>query len=131
MYFYDGVLMIDGVLLALIRLCEPVIWTNLKADISSWCRCCCKQPKRSSYAKETLDSFLNSAMNIEYVYLLLVGISTYYDTQNKDGAKFKIEVDKDQAKIIFNTVEMKQAAQWNVDMEPSEITTSINSVSQA
>jgi len=46
--------------------------------------------KRAKYAKNSLDSFLNSAMNIEYVYLILLGISNFmestsYNWQEPEG----------------------------------------------
>lgn len=110
----------------MVRLCEPIIWTNLKADVFSLL-CCSKTTKRAAYSRETLDSFLNSAMNIEYVYLLLVGISTYFDDKNIDGDKFKIETDKEQTKIIFNTIMLDQPAKWNVHAYESLPTNTSNS----
>jgi hypothetical protein len=59
-----------------IRLAEPYVWTNFKADLRKLCKCKKKgEQKRAKFSKESLDSFLNSAMNIEYVYLLLLGIN--------------------------------------------------------
>lgn len=75
---FRAFLYLDGILVVLVRLLyEPMIKTSVKADIDKFC-CRNKQPSKCVYANETLDSFLNSALNIEFVYLLLLGIKTYY-----------------------------------------------------
>lgn len=39
-----------------------------------------KKRKKYDYSQDTLDSFLNSAMNIEMVYLILLGISNFMES---------------------------------------------------
>lgn len=42
--------------------------------------------KKVKYSKESLCTFMNSAMNIEYVSLILVGIqSSFFDRVMKQG----------------------------------------------
>ena len=76
-----GYLNVLGVLIAVIRVSEPYVWTNLKADLIQLFTCNRKGKtiERAKFSKESLDSFLNSAMNIEYVYLILMGITTYLE----------------------------------------------------
>ena len=66
-----------GIFLALIRLFEPYVWKTFKTEIQKLLPCL--KTKKQQYSKESLDSFLNSCMNIEYVYLILVGISSHID----------------------------------------------------
>jgi len=37
----------------------------------------CKKKTRAKYSSNSLDSFLNSAMNIEFVYLIIQGINCF------------------------------------------------------
>lgn len=111
-YYWNSFLLYDGVLLALVRFNEPCIWTNLKADLG----CCFKPGKRSVFTEESLDSFLNSAMNIEYVYLFLLGIHTYFQGETNSQSKIKIEVQDQEAKITFENIEMKDASKWDINL---------------
>jgi hypothetical protein len=57
-------------LLALIvRLSEPLVWKNLTQKL------CCRKKKRVSFSSSSLNSFVNSAMNIEFVCLILSGVT--------------------------------------------------------
>jgi len=58
-----------GIILAIIRLSEPYVWEAFKLKIQQIFFCCCKYDvnKKAKYSRESLDSFLKSAMNIEYV----------------------------------------------------------------
>lgn len=69
-----------GFFLACVRFSEPFIWNNFKADIK---RLFCRLKMRGKIAQQPLNSFLNSAMNAEYVYMLLVGINFHLDPMNK------------------------------------------------
>lgn len=67
-----------GLLIFVIRVSEPYVLNQIKADLI---RCfCCKTTKqrKMKFQNESLSSFLNSAFNVEYVYLLLLGISTLH-----------------------------------------------------
>lgn len=64
-----------------------------------------------------MDSFLNSALNIEYVYLILQGINFMLDQgQNLDPKSMKIKILSNQAesRITFNEVKIDYADDWNV-----------------
>lgn len=84
----------------IIRLSEPYIWTNLRADL-----CLKKQSKATNYSKESLSYFINSSMNQEYVYLVLLGINTFFD---KDSffidSKIKIHTEGNVSKIQTNDI---------------------------
>lgn len=66
--------------MAIQRLSEPFVWYAIVDDLKSMLRC----RKQSStnklkYSKESLNSFINSAMNIEYVFIVLTGINFYLE----------------------------------------------------
>lgn len=62
-----------GIVIFYIRLCEPYILSKIKNLWGS------KLRKRENFTKESLDSFLYSALNIEFVYIILLGINNYMD----------------------------------------------------
>lgn len=74
---FDTTLMILGALLgipiAFSRLLEPLVWQEFKKTFL------CKKPsKRISKQQDSLCSFLKSKMNVELVYITLVGICQFY-----------------------------------------------------
>ena len=61
-----------GFFLAVVRLREPYVWTIFKQK----CSIINTYPRpKDRFSNESLYSFLKSAMNIEYVYLILYGIN--------------------------------------------------------
>ena len=86
-YWVGACFNVIGVLLAATRLAEPFVWNNFKADFLRLCGCREQvKCKRIRFSKESLDSFLNSALNIEYVYMILMGIRSFNE-QSKGGVK--------------------------------------------
>jgi hypothetical protein len=75
------------------------------------------------FSKESLCSFLNSAVNIEFVYLILVGINKFMDNYNSETflnytkRKDVLKIDKNQelTKVTMVNVEFKNQNLWNVD----------------
>lgn len=63
------ILQLIGVFLACIRFFEPFVFTRF---INSNCKRCKMSRK---FSEQPMCSFANSSLNIEYVYLILVGIS--------------------------------------------------------
>ena len=70
-------------MLAVVRFSEPYVQQSFKIEIRKVLKC--KKPKKkkkkkvkieNSFLKDGLDQFTHSAMNIEYVYLILMGINT-------------------------------------------------------
>ena len=92
--------------IALIYLSEPYTWFEFKVALSDFAMRCCsccqtrdddsisarklfdrsltvkeKKSKKQKFRKEGLNSFLNSAMNIEFVYLILLGVNNFMENQ--------------------------------------------------
>ena len=71
-----------GICLALLRFLEPYVFQRFLRDLRKFFGCSISGKQK--FYKESLDSFLKSAMNLEYVYLILLGISRSLDTQLGD-----------------------------------------------
>lgn len=99
-----------GVFLGVVRISEPFIWTNIKADFSLMC-CKNKKTERAKFSKQSLDSFLNSAMNIEYVYVLLLSLNKYFG-ECMQYDQFQIEKKKDEVKISI--IGLGNESKWDV-----------------
>ena len=71
-YFYvDAFLYTSGFMLSIIRINEPFVWFTFRKQLL----CCLKKKSKLKFYKESLDSFLKSAMNIEYVSIILIAIN--------------------------------------------------------
>jgi hypothetical protein len=68
-----------GVPLALIRLYEPYVWQTMKLELNKIKKGKKIKKTKTKFAKESLCSFLNSTCNIEFVYLILLGINNFMD----------------------------------------------------
>lgn len=100
-----------GVFIAWNRISEPYVWTNFKADLNMvGCKCC--KNKRAVYSKVSLDSFVNSAMNVEYVYLLLQGINTYLEKY--DDSKVLSPTGIGRSNVLISQIKFKQNRKWNI-----------------
>jgi len=66
---------LSGVSFAIIRIVEPYVWDNFKEFLKDIFYLNVGAKGKRKFTKESLDSFLKSAMNIEYVYLILLGIN--------------------------------------------------------
>ena len=74
---------IIGLFVALIRISEPIVWQALCDAIS----CSSKKTGHEMYDDDSLSSFLNSAMNTEYVILIVGGIQHFFKEQKGDKLK--------------------------------------------
>ena len=63
-----------GIPLALVRLLEPLIWQEFKENVL-----CKNQKSKINKAQDSICSFLKSKMNVELVYITLVGICQFYN----------------------------------------------------
>ena len=77
---YEWTLMlyvIAGIPIAFIRISEPFVWSIFKKSFYQRCRSrqIVEKMKTKKFSQESLDTFINSAMNIEFVYLILLGIN--------------------------------------------------------
>lgn len=81
--FFD----LSGIILALIRLSEPFVYNHFKRDVKKFFSKFFKkkdnmvEEKEEKFSNEPLCAFANSAMNIEFVYLILLGINNFMDNQ--------------------------------------------------
>lgn len=84
-------------ILVVIRLREPFIYKEVKRFFR------CSKPKKSQYSKKAQTSWLNSAINVEYVVLILEGISAvlkHRECQSRkvstvNDASFDLSADED------------------------------------
>jgi len=92
-----------GVLIALVRLLEPFVLSTLVEAVRKLCPVGQSHAK-TLYSKQALCSFVNSAMNIEYVYLILVGVNQFMDLSASDSRpenKITIKKEKNKTNIRF------------------------------
>lgn len=92
-----------GVLIALVRLLEPFVFSTLVEAVRKLCPVG-KYHSKTLYSKQALCSFVNSAMNIEYVYLILVGVNQFMDLSASDAVqenKITIKKEKNKTNIRF------------------------------
>lgn len=65
--------------------------------------------KKYDYSQDTLDSFLNSAMNIEMVYLILLGISNFMEsTSYNKVAQEQLELSVRSENVLSSNHQKKQ-----------------------
>jgi hypothetical protein len=100
----------------LIRVSEPYVQEILKEII------CKKRSKmKKKFAEQSLDSFMNSAMNIEFVYIILKGVKNYMDLANdqdqglESKRSFMYKRDKSgQNHISIDSFKLEDASKWDV-----------------
>ena len=69
-----------GIFLALIRFIEPYVLRTFKGENS-------QINAQRQFSRESLCSFMNSAVNIEFVYIILVGINKFMETSTVNKVK--------------------------------------------
>jgi hypothetical protein len=70
-----------GIPLAIIRLYEPFVWNHFKQDLLSLSRNKDVGKEKKKFSNVPLCAFANSAMNIEFVYLILFGITRFNENK--------------------------------------------------
>ena len=113
-YIMSTVLQLNGICLAFVRLIEPYVWQTFKAEVVRLLNIETKKTK-VKFEAESLDSFLNSAMNIEFVYLILLGISCSVEVESLNDIKNEIQIinNSKETRVIFKNFRMKDK-DWNV-----------------
>ena len=66
--------MLVALLLALLRLAEPIVCQTLRADLASWSCGAVGAAVDKDLLTDSLNSFLTSSLNLELVYTILEGI---------------------------------------------------------
>ena len=107
-------------MLSSIRLLEPYVWNHFKKDF-----CSCFLSKKTKAAKnkfssEPLCAFANSAMNIEFVYQILLGTSYFLESRSlspyeQKTSKLKIQNKGNETAITFCDIKFKDIKKWDVD----------------
>jgi len=83
-YIFD----ILGIILAFLRLMEPFVMQEFLRNVRKFLHwVACRRVKRKgltlNYSKEPLCSFVNSAMNVEYVSVILLGITNLMENRKR------------------------------------------------
>ena len=92
-----------GICLAALRFFEPYVFQRFLRDFRKLF-CCSIVGKKQKFYKESLDSFLKSAMNLEYVYLILLGINRSFDRHQEDNDR----------SFVFQNYQIANNRDWNV-----------------
>lgn len=67
-----------GLILSLMRLSEPLVWKTLKDSVLFFCSCGIRKPTQNTYEEaDTLTKFLATSYNVELVYIILKGITSF------------------------------------------------------
>ena len=70
------------------------------------------------YTNQSLCSFLNSAMNIELVYLVIIGVNHFMELQEQCGnqvKKLNVEKHDETIRVSFKKVNFANPELWNVN----------------
>ena len=94
-----------GLLVAISRLVEPYVFYTFLTHLESLKCCCFKVNKmESKYNKQALCSFASSILNVEYVYLILVGVQQFMekdpDQEVKDNT-IQINKNSNSTRVMF------------------------------
>ena len=102
---------IVGFALMCVRIFEPYMFMALKESF-----CCFKTNQKKKYSSESLGSFVNSAMNIELVCLILVGVRHYMKSEESTTEEEGYAVErKSISKIAVSNIKFKNIEKWEVD----------------
>ena len=126
--FYYFTYQLAGTFLALIRVSEPYVFWHLKRDIFMTCFCKRKLSKKSQknrpkFSRESLCSFANSAMAVEFVYIIILGVNAFMENMSYEqedqsadaGNEISIKRDRTTTVINFKKVQFDQISQWDVE----------------
>ena len=117
--------------MAIIRLSEPYVWNHFKQDVKYLFSRKLDGAAKQKFSSKPLCAFANSAMNIEFVYLILLGINNFLDSRDArksslvmgtekekmTNSKLKIVNHGKSTNITFCDIKMKDIDKWNVDYQ--------------
>ena len=106
----------------MVRISEPYEWTHFKQDFIS--KNNNKKPQK--FSNEPLLAFVNSVMNIEFVYQILLGTkyflesndqrsSSLGDLKNQNRTKLRIQNNGKETSITFCDLKFKDISKWDID----------------
>jgi hypothetical protein len=100
-----------GIFLAGVRLREPYVFKHFKQDIL-------KMKNNRKFAYEPLCAFANSAMNIEFVYIILLGVNNFMQSKeylpNKSSIKLAITKNDRSTVLTYCGIKVEDIANWDV-----------------
>lgn len=101
---------LSGAPVSLLRLFEPYVLQELKNVMNRYL-CCSKKKENTKikYSKESLDSFLNSALNFEFVSIILFAVNKHMGELSALELNMTLEKMKSLREIDMNEVEV---ANW-------------------
>lgn len=97
LYAYFSLFELVGLPLALIRMWEPYVRESFKQDFMRCCRS--KKKSKLKYKSMSLNLFLNSAINIELVYIILSRITNFLE--NLAIVESDEQFDDRESRIVF------------------------------
>jgi hypothetical protein len=80
MYYFIATILFcsQGFILAVLRLSEPLVWKTLKDNIFYYLSCGMYKAKQNNLEEaDTLTTFLATSYNVELVYIILKGITSF------------------------------------------------------
>ena len=72
---------VAAIALAFSRFVEPFVLNIFMNDLKKWLPCFYKKFYSSKLTENSLSTFANSAMNIEYVYLIICGVTELFSIE--------------------------------------------------
>jgi hypothetical protein len=110
-----------GFILSLYRLSEPLVWRTLK-DIFIFTICCGRRRRDKEHVDEaeTLTAFLATSYNVELVYIILKGITSFskeqhrIDKGSKKAGKSNIKRCVANSNISVKRIRIKNPEIWDV-----------------
>ena len=109
-----------GFILSLYRLSEPLVWKTLK-DTLGFVLCCGKRRRGDTHEEaDTLTAFLATSYNVELVYIILKGITSFskeqhrIDQGSKKPGKSNIKRAVANSQIQVKRIKIKNPEIWDV-----------------
>jgi hypothetical protein len=110
-----------GIIVVVAKFADPSIRESIKYDLHRlWIKVTCTKGRKEVTEGKTkpIFSFLNSAYNVDYVYLILMSINNFMEIRTREVAKR----DKDsvsvtpqkETKVTFNGVHFENIESWKV-----------------
>lgn len=116
---YNYSCMGTGILMSIVRMCEPIFYSHVKEDLYQFFGELVEEEegKVKSKMDGTLLSFLMSSLNIELVHIILTTVSKNTVGTPKSKTDYKVYQDYDhsnQNTFVLDSIEIEDRKQWDV-----------------